>query len=98
MQNQDFDAPAFDIEQNLNFLDDIDQYDAPDSCDKSVANSSNNSADSRSEKEVTRPSVNSNEKQMIMIDGNYPVNEPHIFLHDGKSFFSHLFLKEKGVV
>ena len=60
----DFDAPAFDFETNLNFLDDIDQYDNPDSCDKSVANSSTKSTSSSSENRV----MNSCDKNMVMID------------------------------
>jgi hypothetical protein len=60
----EYDAPAFDIETNLNFLDDIDQYDNPDSCDKSVANSSTKSASSSSENRMK----NSSDKNMVMID------------------------------
>lgn len=47
--NQDIDGPGFDMECNLNFLDEIEQYDNPDSCDKSDANTSSKSTSSRSE-------------------------------------------------
>lgn len=69
MQDQysDYEAPGFDIETNLNFLDEIEQYDNPDSCDKSVANSSTKSASSRSEnKDSNSPS----DGKMVMIDKN----------------------------
>lgn len=52
------------METNLNFLDEIEQYDNPDSCDKSVANSSTKSASSSSEKAVNKDKsvMNSQEK------------------------------------
>jgi hypothetical protein len=64
-QIEDFEAPAFCMETNLNFLDDIEVYENSDSCDKSVANSSTKSASSSSEK---KQCVNSSSKQMVMID------------------------------
>jgi hypothetical protein len=57
------------METNLNFLDDIEQYDNPDSCDKSVANSSTKSESRGSENAVPKAQeMNSSEKQMVMID------------------------------
>lgn len=62
-QNKEMDYD-FDMECNLGFLDDI-EYENPDSCDKSVANSSNSSSDEKS------PNlVKSGGKQMVMIDQN----------------------------
>jgi hypothetical protein len=57
--SNDYDSPAFDIETNLNFLDDIDQYDNTDSCDKSSSTKSSTSENR---------AMNSSDKNMVMID------------------------------
>jgi hypothetical protein len=53
------------MECNLGFLDDI-EYENPDSCDKSVTNSSTKSQSSNSE--PSKKMQKSDNKQMVMID------------------------------
>ena len=43
IQMNDYDGPAFDFEQNLDFLDDIDDYCNTDSCGKSSSDKSSSS-------------------------------------------------------
>ena len=53
---QDSIAPAFDIENNFDFLDDCDQYSEPDSSSKSLDKSESNSSPNQSEKSGTKDS------------------------------------------
>ena len=61
----EFTAPAFDMECNLGFLDDIEQENT-DSCDKSSTNNStkSNSSGARHAQKISK----SDDKQMVMID------------------------------
>jgi len=54
------------MERNLNFLDDIENYDSPDSCDKSVTGSSTKSNSDGSENKLNEKCG----KQMVMVDQN----------------------------